>query len=89
LAAALDDRPSGFVLPQGASVGTTAFAYRPDGPDTYDETLMWRESRKLSVVPGRWFGAPSGVRIGLGRPPEAFRKAIEIWMQALAAPART
>jgi capreomycidine synthase len=89
LAAALDDRPSGFMFPQGASVGTTAFVYRPDGADTYAETLMWRESRKLSVVPGRWFGAPSGVRIGLGQPPEAFRKAIEAWMQALTAPART
>jgi aspartate/methionine/tyrosine aminotransferase len=85
----LSERPSGFVLPSGASVGTTAFVYRPDGPDTYPETLTWRETRQVSVVPGRWFGAPSGVRIGLGRPPEKFKKAIEAWTQALAAPART
>ena len=89
LSAALHDRPSGFVLPQGASVGTTAFAYRPDGPDTYAETQAWRESRQVSVVPGRWFGAASGVRIGLGQPTERFRKAIEAWVQALAAPVRT
>jgi aspartate/methionine/tyrosine aminotransferase len=89
LAAAVADKPSGFVLPQGASVGTTAFVHRPDGPDTYPETLTWRETRRVSVVPGRWFGAPNGVRIGLGRPAETFRKAIEAWTQALAAPVRT
>src|SRR5262249_6074293 len=89
LAEALRDQPAGFVLPQGASVGTTAFVYRPEGADTYPETLAWRESREVSVVPGRWFGAPSGVRIGLGGPPEPFGKAIEAWLQALATPART
>jgi aspartate/methionine/tyrosine aminotransferase len=89
LVRALYDRPSGFMLPQGASVGTTAFVFRPGGPDTYLETLAWRESHQVSAVPGRWFGAANGVRIGLGRTPEAFRKAIEAWMQALAQPVRT
>jgi len=89
LAAALYDRPSGFVLPSGASVGSTAFVYRPGGVDTYDETQAWRASKRVSVVPGRWFGAPSGVRIGLGRPPAAFQRAIEAWLQALREPVRT
>jgi len=88
LTAALSDRPSGFMLPSGASVGTTAFVYRPNGPDTYDETVAWRK-KNISVVPGRWFGAPSGMRMGLGRAPHLFRKSIEAWMQALGEPART
>jgi len=88
LAAALSDRPSGFMLPAGASVGTTGFVYRPGGSDTYDETLAWRK-KNVSVVPGRWFGAPSGIRMGLGREPAAFRKSIEAWMQALGQPVRT
>jgi len=88
LTAALYDRPSGFVMPEGASVGTTVFPYRPGGPDTLAEVVSWREIHKLAVIPGAWFGAPSGVRIGLGKPPDAFRKALEVWLSALAAPAR-
>jgi aspartate/methionine/tyrosine aminotransferase len=88
LAAALYDRPSGFTLPAGASVGTTAFAFRPEGPDTMKEVVAWRETREVAVVPGAWFGAPNGVRIALGKPPAAFREAIEAWQLALAAPAR-
>lgn len=88
ITAALSERPSGFILPSGASVGTTVFVYRPDGPDTYAETVAWRK-KNVSVVPGRWFGAPSGMRMGLGRAPDLFRKSIDAWMQALGEPART
>jgi len=80
--------PGGFVLPDTGIEGTIAFPYRPSGPDTRAETLAWVETHEVCVVPGAFFGAPSGVRIGLGKEPKAFEAALTEWQRAVVQPAR-
>lgn len=88
LARALEERPSGFVPPAAGTTGTTAFPYRPGGADTRAETESWLARRGLAVVPGAFFGAACGVRVGLGVEPMSFAAALEEWLAAIREPAR-
>jgi aspartate/methionine/tyrosine aminotransferase len=83
LAAALAARPGGFVLPAAGACGTIAFPHRPGGPDTRAEAQRWLADRGLAVVPGAFFGAPSGIRVGLGLGVDSFAEALGEWLAAV------
>jgi aspartate/methionine/tyrosine aminotransferase len=88
LAEALADRPGGFEWTPEASAAAIAFPRRPSGPDTLAEAQAWARERKLAVIPGVWFGEPSGVRVGLGGDPAAFAAALATWLDAVRVPTR-
>jgi aspartate/methionine/tyrosine aminotransferase len=75
-------RPGGFVCPE-PGLGSVVFPFRPDGPDTRKEVDTWLERDGIEVIPGAFFGAPQGVRIGLGVEPELFEEAIGKWAMAV------
>jgi aspartate/methionine/tyrosine aminotransferase len=76
------DRPGGFVCPE-PGLGSVVFPFRPGGPDTREEVSAWLERDGIEVVPGVFFGAPEGVRIGLGVEPGLFEEAIASWAGAV------
>lgn len=79
------DQPGGFRYAPGTSRGTTAFPYRLPESDTTDEVERWRREFEVEVVPGRFFDARHGVRIGLAQPPESFDAAFARWREVAAA----
>lgn len=83
----LRERPGGFLCPPDVSRGTVAFPYRPLGPATDAEVVVWARDFEVEVVPGRFFEAASGIRIGLGAEPREFRAALERWAEAALATA--
>ena len=50
----------------------------PEGVDDEDFALQLMEEARLFFVPGRFFGAPGTLRLGLGRPPEVFMKGLTL-----------
>lgn len=63
------------VLPEAGSV---ALLRLPDGVDDEAFALRMMEEKGLFFVPGRFFGAPGTLRLGLGRPPEQFLKGLTL-----------
>ncbi len=59
-----------------ASIGTTAFPRVLSG-DADALCALLRERYLTSLVPGRFFGAPEHVRLGLCGDPEAFREGLD------------
>ena len=80
------DEPGGFRYARGTSRGTTVFPHRAPGSDTTDDVERWRRAFDVEVVPGRFFDARHGIRIGLGQPPETFTRALARWREAAAHP---
>lgn len=76
LRAWLQDNPSySCVIPEAGSV---ALLRLPEGVDDEDFALQLMEEAGLFFVPGRFFGAPGTLRLGLGRPPEVFMKGLTL-----------
>jgi len=66
-------------------LGTTAWALFPS-PGEGDAFAAFASRRSsLAVTPGRFFGDPRGIRIGLGPQPDRFVPALEALQQTLAA----
>jgi aspartate/methionine/tyrosine aminotransferase len=78
----IGERPGGFVCPE-PGLGSVVFPYRPGGPDTREEVATWLARDGVEVIPGIFFGAPQGVRIGLGVEPGLFEEAIGKWAMAV------
>ena len=78
----MSERPGSFTCSFDRRGGTVVFPYRPHGSDTRLEARSWLETHSVEVVPGVYFGAPEGVRIGLGVEPELFSQAVERWAEA-------
>ncbi len=69
----------------GPTSGTTAWCLF-DGSTGGDAFAAFAAERfDLAVTPGRFFGDPGGVRVGLGEEPDPFNAALEIFEQAVAA----
>jgi aspartate/methionine/tyrosine aminotransferase len=67
------------------SQGTTAFVHLPEpaGGDAF--AVFAAERFELQVVPGRFFGEPRGVRIGLGGEPSRCAAALDTFQTAIRA----
>jgi aspartate/methionine/tyrosine aminotransferase len=78
----IGERPGGFICPE-PGLGSVVFPYRPGGPDTREEVATWLARDGVEVIPGIFFGAPQGVRIGLGVEPGRFEEAIGKWAVAV------
>ncbi|HVP14291.1 MAG TPA: pyridoxal phosphate-dependent aminotransferase [Terriglobales bacterium] len=79
-ARAVDSLPR--VDPGPAPRGTTAFLRFPGAGEGDSFAAFAAERFGLLVVPGRFFGDPDGVRIGLGEEPSRFAAAIEVLREA-------
>ena len=63
----------------GTSRGTTVWVLPGGGPDGGDAFAAFAEQRQgVLMVPGRYFGDPSGVRVTLGAEPAAFTRSLEL-----------
>jgi aspartate/methionine/tyrosine aminotransferase len=82
--AVISGAPGGFVCPAEAA-GNVVFPYRRGGPDTRAEVARWLEVHEVEVVPGVFFDAPEGFRMGLGLNPDIFEEAIGKWVTAVSA----
>lgn len=70
--------------PWTASQGTTTWCQvGGDRGDAFSEFASRRFD--LAVVPGRFFGDPAGIRVGLGRDPASFAAALEVFGRAVMA----
>jgi len=76
-------------LPLDATVpsqGTTTFVHLPGAPDAGDAFAAFAARRfELLVAPGRFFGEPRGVRIGLGGEPARCAAALDTFARAVRA----
>src|SRR5262249_10770828 len=69
----------------GSSHGTTVWVTPGGGPEGGDAFAAFAEARHgVLLVPGRYFGDPSGVRVTLGAEPAAFTRALECLDRAAA-----
>ena len=82
-AEAITDRPGSFDWNAEGKTGNIVFPTRAENFDTRAAMKTWLASHDVEVVPGDFFGAPYGVRIGVATDPGEFRTALDAWLGAV------
>ena len=77
------DRPGGFDWNAEGKTGNIVFPTRSNEFDTRAAMKSWLASEEVEVIPGDFFGAPYGVRIGVAMDPKEFEPALQAWVRAV------